>query len=185
MELRLLTEYQVRRVYREDLKASFPDDERKPLAMILRALRAGCYVCYGLFEGRSIRAYAFFGLHGDLYLLDYLGTFRAYRSRGYGSRLLQLLQEPLQEAGCVLAEVEDPADSEDPDERTLRSRRRDFYLRNGFVDTGVTADTFGVCYRLLELPKKAPHTQGEIRSRYLHYYESILPPAMFRENIHL
>ena len=45
-----LNETEISAVYDSYMVEDFPDNERKPLSMILEGVREGRYVCYGLFE---------------------------------------------------------------------------------------------------------------------------------------
>ena len=60
-------------------------------------------------------------------------------------------------------EIENPDFAKDEEERALRERRRQFYLRNGIVDTGVNIELAGVEYRIMEMLVGKPHTPDEIR----------------------
>lgn len=183
MEVVPLSRKQIREVYMTDLVNSFPEDETKPLAMILKSLEQGNYECQGLVENGNVLAYAFFVKNGKQYLLDYLGTKEALRNKGLGSRFLALLAEHYKDAQFLLAEVEDPEKAGSEADRAMQSRRLRFYLRNGFCDTGVTFLTFGVPYRLIELPLGMEHSEAETRDVYKGFYQMLLPDAMYRKNI--
>ena len=58
-ELRLLTDDQLRRLYRERGAKDFPPAERRPLSAILRLRRRGDYDTWGVFDGDALLAYAF------------------------------------------------------------------------------------------------------------------------------
>lgn len=72
-------------------------------------------------------------IYENIRYLAYLAVSRERRSEGIGSSALQLLRERYDTAQIVV-EFETPDDSL-PD-NALRLRRRDFYLRNGFYETG-------------------------------------------------
>ena len=183
--VRTLTAGQVEETYRTRMTLDFPADELKPLSRITDAISRGGYACTGFFEGDTLLAYAFFVITGREYLLDYFAVSADCRGTGVGSRFLTALKSRLPQESLVIVEVEHPAFAADADDRRMRERRRDFYLRNGCRDTGEEACVFGTEYRLLELPLHAPHRADEIRAAYLRLYESLLPPAMFRRNIRL
>ena len=66
------------------------------------------------------------------------------------------------------------------DEKTLRNRRLQFYLRNGYMETTLKSSVFGVSYRLLEASSSVPHSARNIRDAYIELYRSILPAEFFR-----
>ena len=83
----------------------------------------------------------------------------------------------------MIVEVETPACGSDEAERKLRQRRMNFYLRNGFRDTGMDVSVFGVRFRLLELVHGAPHDRQELLTRYMNIYRYVLPEDLFRANV--
>lgn len=176
-----LTKEQAADIYQAHLCQDFPPDEQKTLDILLKAMDAGKYECYGLTENELL-GYAFFVKLGTDYLLDYLAIVRGKRDLGLGSLFLEKLSRQLKDAGSILVEVEEPASGKDEAERSLRSRRKAFYLRNGFADTGVNAEAFGVNFRLLE-PSGKPHSQAEIQALYLRHYQAVLPPKVFETQV--
>lgn len=176
-----LSKEQVADVFQIHLCQDFPPEERKPLNVILNAMDAGKYECFGLLE-EELLGYAFFIKLGEDYLLDYLAIVRGKRDLGLGSVFLRELSRQLAAADSLILEVEEPSSAENEADATLRSRRKAFYLRNGFSDTGVNGEAFGVNFRLLELSVK-PHSQAEISALYLEHYRAILPPRLFENNV--
>ena len=108
---------QIRILYEERLRADFPPDELKPLAMIERGFRYGTYICLGAVDaGGEILAYAFFvllkGANERCALVDYYAVRQDLRDTGIGSRFLRaMIEGKLREMDCVLLEVDDPDDA--------------------------------------------------------------------------
>ena len=187
LELKRLTERaEIGRIYRRYMKADFPANELKPLAMIYEAMDRDDYACYGLYAGEELLGYAFFYVlrheQGGRYLFDYFAVAPGRRDAGLGSAFLRLLCEALRAADCVVGEVEDPDTAQDEGSRSTRERRLRFYLRNGVLDTGVRARVYGVDYRVLELPTARTHSREALREIYAALYQSMLPPAFFRRH---
>ncbi len=189
MELELLTTEQIEENYNTRMKRDFPPNEVKPLPMILKAVEAGTYRCYGLMdEHQRMLGYAYLvRLAGtEDYFLDYLAVDENRRNEGIGSYILTLLHEQFKDADSLIIEVENPALSEDEATRILRTRRYGFYLRNGVVDSGATAVCFGAPFLLLEMmmePMKEKHSPDQIRSLYKQHYKALLPIEMYEKNI--
>lgn len=187
MKLRELNDRrEITRLYRERMVRDFPDNERKPLGMLLRGLRRREYVLYGLCEGEDLLGYAIFYVlrdgQGESYLFDYLAIDEARRDAGLGTAFLRLLAETLRGAVCVLGEVEDPAAAPDEAARAQRLRRLDFYRRNGCRETGLRCRLFGVDYLVLELPAPDAHDQETLRERYAAIYQQMLPKRFLRRH---
>ncbi len=185
-ESRRLTDFaQVEAIYRTRLKFDFARSERRPLTAIRRAWKRDAYVCYGLFNGGALLGYAFFVREGGSLLLDYFAIDAGHRGTGLGSVFLRQLTVCLQEARCVVAEVEDPDSATDAEERHIRNRRLGFYLRNGCRETELTASVFGVAYRILELETGTAHTARELGDIYTAMYRITLPGVFFRTQFRL
>lgn len=182
MHLEQLGPAQIEKVYQQYIVFDFPDDERKPLDVMLMAFDKGHYLCYGLMENDALVGYAFFVQNGQDYLLDYFAVAAKRRGAGLGSAFLGLLQEKFRNASSVIAEVENPGNCSEQD---LRHKRLGFYLRNGFVNTQVQAWTFGVDYLLIELPVGRTHEAEEIRGLYRKLYRTTLPEPIFQKMVHV
>jgi len=181
-----LTEFsQIETLYRERLKNDFARNERKPLSSMRRSWKNNAYDCYGLFDGGEILGYAFFVRRGRNYLFDYFAIDKERRDEGLGSIFLRQLTDCVQNADCIVGEVEDPDKAEDGKTRALRERRLQFYLRAGYRKTELTSCVFGADYRILEVPTGMHHTTGELCRIYSELYRSILPPLFFRTQFHV
>ena len=181
LSTRRLTEFsQVEALYRTRLKKDFVRNELKPLISMRRSWEKNAYDCYGLYDGEEILGYAFFVRLGSSALLDYLAIAEEHRGEGLGTVFLRQLRSCLRDADCVLVEVEDPEKAGDGETRTQRERRRQFYLRSGWRETGLRSVVFGADYRILEVPTAKPHVTQELRQVYTELYRSILPALFFR-----
>ena len=180
---------QIRILYEERLRADFPPDELKPLAMIERGFRYGTYICLGAVDaGGEILAYAFFvllkGANERCALVDYYAVRQDLRDTGIGSRFLRaMIEGKLREIDCVLLEVDYPDDALDEAERIMRLRRLGFYMRNGLRDTSVRAKVFGVRFRILALPVGKVVSPEETLRIYAALYRSILDEKRYTENV--
>ena len=183
MQVRPLSLPEVREAYRDLILPTFPDDERKPLGMIERALSRDRYRCYGVERDGRLLACAFLVVLRDAgkadCLVDYLSVREDLRGQGIGRLLLTRLAETeLAGYRTVLLEVDDP-DVAAGEEKRLRERRMAFYGRCGLADTGVRARVFGVDYRILCLPDPAGPPEGAAET-YAALYRSFLPALFYR-----
>ncbi len=145
----------------------------------------GNYDCYGLFDGDEILGYAFFFRIRDCCLLDYFAVEEGHRNQGLGSFFLQQLEHFIASAECAIVEVEDPDKAEDEEIKAVRNRRLQFYLRNGYLKTELTAAVFDADYRIMELPVAKAHTSDELRRVYTDIYRNMLPEKYFREEFQI
>lgn len=182
--VRTLAEDDIRKLYNERLKEDFPPDELKPLAMILRALKKGRYICFGAVTDESVLAYAFFVQAGSDALFDYFAVKKELRSRGIGSRFLQrLISGPLRDRAHVLLEVDDPDLAANEEEYRKRERRLAFYLKNGLTETSVRAEVWHVGYRILALPVGQRPDPDDAKRIYASLYRMMMPEALFKRMV--
>lgn len=185
-KLRMLTlsREQISEIYTEHMKTDFPEDELKPLKMMMKMLDEGVYDCLGLFEEDVLAGYAYLIRIGGNTLLDYFAVVKDRRGQGYGSAFLQELKEYLKDEDMLMIESEDPDFPESEDDLRTRCRRIDFYLKNGFRDTSARAYLFGVRYVLFE-PEKDSHSREEICSAYYDHYRAVLPENLYSQNVEI
>ncbi len=133
---------QVRRLY----NGAFPAEERMPIRYLYRGTRKT-----GDFRAVLDKD----GFAGLFYVIEYkrlayifyLAVEEDLRGRGYGTEILESLKARYGDRTVIL-NIEDPFD-ETADNAAVRRRRLGFYERNGFADTGIKTEEFGVVYELL------------------------------------
>jgi len=137
----LLGWLRIRRLY----AAAFPRNERKPFSRILSMMRSGKSDIWYFEKDRLFAGFATTIRDEDLILIDYLAVVKNQRAKGVGSAMLAVLKEQSEKALFVEIESMYEAGEDQPE----RIRRKQFYLRNGFVPMNVMADVFGVKMELL------------------------------------
>lgn len=185
---RMLTESEIADTYNRYMRYDFPKDELKPLSRILSSLEKDEYICYGIFEGDELCGYAYFVSlteDGKKYcLLDYFATVNGLRGQGIGTEFLNMLYDEFKGVEALLCEAES-TNTAVRSEADIRRRRIAFYLRNRFIDTGVTASVFGVEFVILELDLNKDHSGDEIRSYYSRLYKSFLPERFYNKFVRI
>jgi len=114
---------------------SFPPAERAPFEELIEEIDSGKYDLLTIREKGLLRGFAVsMALSGlDVWLLAYLAVERAYRSLGFGGRLVRTLVDSLASEGQVsglLIEV-DPEEAQDDRDLRVAARRIEFYERLG------------------------------------------------------
>ncbi|MBR6536933.1 MAG: GNAT family N-acetyltransferase [Lachnospiraceae bacterium] len=125
---------------------AFPENERKPFAMIREKHREKRTDVWMIEQNDEFSGLAITMNSGDLVLLDYFAISKEKRGNGLGGESLKILFEMYREKRFFL-EVESlsvPADNIEE-----RRRRKQFYLNNGMTELGVNARLFGVEFELL------------------------------------
>lgn len=183
MRLKLLDSKEISKLYQEHMIIDFPKDELKPLNMILKAVEDGFYDSFGLFDENTMVGYTFMVKLDNNYLIDYIAIFPEFRNKGIGANLLTIIDEQLETANRIFGEVEDPEYTKDEAQKSLQTRRLNFYLRNSCKDTGLRVNCFGVKYIILEAGKTHFKDKDEVWNLYERFYKSFLPEDKFNKNI--
>ena len=109
--------------YTQELCASFPACECKPLEAIRALAAEGCYELLGLYDGAALLGYATLWSTPewpDYVLLDYLGVTAARRNGGLGGAILKMLAARETGRRTVLVEAEAERSGGPEEERPLR-----------------------------------------------------------------
>ncbi len=112
---------------------SFPEKERRPFEDLIGA-DAGYVETTALYDKDLLVGFACLIQAGDIAHIIYFAVEEALRGRGYGSEALREIAR--EKAGSRIM-----VDIERPDSRAgnsaQRERRKRFYLRNGYAETGI------------------------------------------------
>jgi len=130
IELVKLTNYsKIKNIYAE----AFPRYERLPLWILVLRSKSKYIECYGLFDDQILVGFTYIISKGDLSFIMYLAVDRAYRSKSYGSKCLDLIKNNY--SGTIALNIE--ALDEASENYMQRQKRKTFYMKNAFSETGV------------------------------------------------
>jgi GNAT superfamily N-acetyltransferase len=121
-------------------ESAFPDEERIPWDDLLRLVGEMPLEFAEYRDGGELLGLTIVYPRTRLSWFWYFAVPEEKRGRGIGQRILSALLSRYEGRSTVL-DMEDPAQPGAPN-AAQRRRRRDFYLRNGFRETGV-GKTFG------------------------------------------
>ncbi len=141
-------------IYHDLMINDFPKDELKPFIMIEKLVSSKKMFCYGINDAGKLIGYAYFAVFENLVILDYFAILREHRGNGAGSKALELIIEKFSnEFDCLIIEVEDPDFAINEQDKMLRLKRVDFYIKNGFEKTSLKAKLFNVEYIEMKVGK--------------------------------
>ena len=128
-------------VVREVYDYSFPDDERMPYDRLLNMVD-DTHVMYSWYDEDKLIGMTFTFVYDSLAYLSYICIRREEQDHGYGSKILKALEEVYPR---IVVDIEKIKTEEDEEQ----IRRKQFYLRNSFHETGVFYFIYNVDYELL------------------------------------
>ena len=111
--------------------SAFPAEERQPYFFMKWTLKCRKGELLIAREDGCFIGFVFLVSYRDLVYLFFFAVEDGFRGRGYGSRILQLVKERCQGKRIFLAR--EPLDKH-AENAVQRSKRWDFYMKNGFVD---------------------------------------------------
>lgn len=170
-------------LHRQHLSRDFPRNELKPLHMLEDLVERGINSVWAMEREENLAAYFVLArLPGQsMVLLDYFAVEPQFRDCGLGTQVMKTVAAGLEEDEYLLIESEWPL-SAAAEERMVRQRRLDFYLRCGAVWSGGCARLFGVEYALLTLGTHTP-TLEEVFQGYRDIYQSMVPAHRLHGNL--
>ena len=130
---------------RELYLRAFPADERIPLRYLLRNdPKKDNFISF--YDGAVFCGFASLLSYRDITHLLYFAIDDALRGRGYGTEALRIIRE-MKPQQRIFADIEtEDAASDNNDQRR---RRKQFYLRNGYTESGVRYEWLNVSYEIL------------------------------------
>ncbi len=138
-------------------ETAFPAGEKKPFSMIVSGLETGLVEILAVEENDKFLGLAIMAKAGDRVLLDYFAIADEARGTGVGSAALQALRKRYQGMRIII-EIESTK-CVDEEELVLRTRRKKFYLRNGFTMLPYYIDLWGTEMEMLSNGQPCPYEE--------------------------
>lgn len=124
--------------------AAFPRNERAPVKYLLKhGKESDLIACY---DGETFCGFYSTLTFGDITHIIFLAIVEELRDHGYGSALLELIAERYK-GNRIILDME--ADVPEAPNYEQRVRRKAFYEKNGYVESGIEYDWRGVPYKIL------------------------------------
>ena len=185
LSMKQLNMQQIKEVHQCYLVHDFPIEEQKPLEFIESLVNKKVYICYGLYKEENLVAYAFFckGTESNCILLDFLAVVKEYRSDGYGSKFLKMMQETLTDYDGIIFEVESGKSAKNSEEQIVCERRIDFYHRNGVRDTDNYCLYFGVDMIIMYMTLVRELDDDTIDKNLDNIYHTMFTPEIYSANV--
>lgn len=143
------------KLYNTNMQCDFPKKEIKSLELLQNLYDKGISKVYGVYEKTTLKAYAIFEKpqNDNVVLLDYLAVHKMDRGTGLGGTFVKEFKNIFYDVDAIVAEIEDISKASSEEQEFIRTRRKRFYLKNGFSETGVlTQADGGVDYEILYMP---------------------------------
>lgn len=180
-KLRKIDLKEFKRIYKNNLKNDFPFSERKPFFLIKKMYQENKYTCYILEKDNQLKAYAAFVWKCEkTLLLDYFATVQEERGNGIGSIMLEHLKNELN-INSLIFECENPKYAIDENEKITRTRRIDFYKKNGAYLSNAEINLAGGKFNIMYMPMKLYNSNTNIKKELNLIYKNMYPKILFKK----
>ena len=125
---------------------SFSKNERMPFPMMVAMYKLWNTDFFGFYDNDTPCGFVYLAHNRKIVFVMFLAVDKALRSKGYGSAILQEIQNKYSDKKIVIS-IE-PCDANAPDIE-LRARRKSFYMRNGYKETGYMMKLAGVVQEII------------------------------------
>ncbi len=179
--VRALDLKELKSIYHDYMRTDFPFGELRPYASMAKMARDDKYQMYGYFEEGELLGYACFILQKPTgyALMDYFAVLPKLRNQGVGSMFLQAVRPFVPTLNGIFIEAESPSSAKSAEECEIRSRRIQFYQRNGAALTASKCLLFHVDYNILLFPGESGFpTEEEIFEALKDFYRKLFKPAV-------
>lgn len=125
---------------------SFPKTERMPFSMMVAMSKLWNTDFLSFYDDDKLCGFVYLAHNRKIVFVMFLAVDKTLHSKGYGSAILQEIQNRYPNKKIVIS-IE-PCDNNAPD-IAVRTRRKNFYLRNGYKETGYMIKLSGVVQELI------------------------------------
>ena len=162
----------IKRIYFE----AFPKKERMPFPMMVAMSKLWNTQFFSFYDGDVPCGFIYLASIGKIVFVMFFAVDKALRSKGYGSAILQDIKNKYPEKKIIVS-IE-PYEKDAPDIE-LRTRRKDFYMRNGYKETGYMMKLNGVVQEIII--SNGTFVKREFRSFFALYSNGIMYPKIWKQ----
>ncbi len=120
---------------------AFPKEERMPFWMMVGMSKFWNTQFLSFYDNDRLCGFVYMASNKKLAFIMFFAVDKELRSKGYGSKILDKIQKMNPKKKLIITIERCDVDSADIE---LRKRRKNFYLRNGYKETGYLIKLAGV-----------------------------------------
>lgn len=126
--------------------SSFPKEERMPFPLMIAMSYLWNTKFYCFYDGDSLCGFTYLAILFNQVFIMFFAVDENMRNKGYGSEILQLISEKYPKKKVIVSIEPCIVNSENYE---LASRRKNFYQRNGFQESGYMVKLLGIDQEVL------------------------------------
>ncbi len=167
-----LSSKDVKRIYFE----AFPKKERMPFPVMVAMSKLWNTSFLGFYDRDSLCGFVYLAQNKKMVFIMFLAVDEKLRSKGYGSAILHEIQKIYPDKKITIS-IE-PCDDKAPD-IALRKKRKAFYMRNGYIETGYFMKLNGVMQEIIIT--NGEFVKGEFRLFFILYSNGTVWPRIWKQ----
>ena len=144
----LILNYKENKKIRDDVEplfiSAFPENERPPVSYFFKSLKKEQNNLFAFYDNEMFIGFCYTTTFKDICYIFFLAVQENYRSKGYGSKILQTIKETY--TNHVLLLCYEEVDKRYQDYQN-RKKREEFYIKNGFKRNTFKTDEYGVIFQ--------------------------------------
>lgn len=136
-------------------ESSFPEDEQVPFDILLEQSNSDISDIYAIFDKDVFIGMLCTVYDEDIVFLWYLAVEKSLQGKGYGSQILLDVANMFTSQRLIL-------NIEEVDMNIIETvKRRQFYVNNGYTESGFKTEEYGVVYEMLSYRGKVTYAEYE------------------------
>ena len=168
-----LCDRDIKRIYFD----AFPKNERMPFFMMVGMSKLWNTQFLGFYDGDIPCGFAYFAINRKIVFIMFLAVEGSLRSKKYGSAILTEIRNRYPNKKLIVS-IE-PCEEAAPDIE-VRKKRKEFYRRNGYCETGYQIKLSGVVQDVLIA--NGEFEKNEFRLFFILYSNGTVWPKIWRKD---
>lgn len=175
MELRVekvrFSSHDTKSIYLE----AFPKEERMPFWMMVGMSKLWNTKFLSFYDDKTLCGFVYMATSMKLAFIMFFAVDKQLRSNGYGSKILDMIHKMYPNKKIIITIERCDVDSSDIE---LRKRRKNFYLRNGYKETGYLIKMAGVDQEIIIM--NGEFSKSEFRTFFALYSNGTMWPRIWK-----
>ena len=155
---------------------SFPKNERMPFPIMVAMSKLWNTDFWGFYDNDTLCGFVYLAHNRKIVFVMFLAVDKTLRSKGYGSAILQEIQNKYPNKKIIIS-IE-PCEPNSPDIK-LRTKRKDFYMRNGYKETGYMMKLNGVVQEIIII--NGEFSKKQFRTFFALYSNGTMWPRIWKQ----
>lgn len=155
---------------------SFPPNERMPFPLMVGMSKMWHTNFLSFYYNETLCGFIYLATNQKLVFVMFFAVDEIFRSKGYGSAILQEIQQRYPNKKIIISIEPCDADALDLD---IRKKRKSFYLRNGYKETGYMVKLNGVVQEILI--NNGDFIKEEFRTFFAFYSSGTMWPRIWKQ----